>query len=687
MKAKNKGVITLAGIVLGCTLLMDAACVGAREESMDDLLSLSLKELLNVEITGSTLREENLHSVPSSATVFSGEEIRRMGISDMESLMNYVPGFQSFRIDDSGSNYTFSARGRRASGNSREVLVLVDGQRMSNVASAGSSFLTPLLSTENVKRVEFIRGPGSALYGSNAFLGVVNIITDKSLNEIEAAAGSFAGGRAHVNYSYAGDELEAAVFVKYFQDEGEKYSDIYDSTNKHSAATRDPRNGFDLYLSTEYKGWAFKLSHIRRRDEQFYVVGNFSNSFNAYPREYSYANLSYAWNWLQQVDSVVKIGCRHSRMEYHMPLMPAGALAAISTPSGSKPLLTIAPFEEQEPIITFHNALHMTGGYELQFGMEYRRPEMTDITVSNNYDLGDLSNGRFPVRYYAELLPTTPIGKERTRSVLGLYGQYQFSPWKPLTVTAGVRYDRYADFGSSTNPRLALVYRPQKKTALKLLYGEAFRAPAFIETDTINNPLVIGNPDLKPEKSKTWEFIWMQRFERAHFALTWFDALMADSIGIALTDGPFRTFANSGEEKSRGFEFEISAELTDNMLLRGTLTHFTEIPDRAFRESTDMASLIVNYHKNKWNFNLSANRQGDKQFQYKSADGMELRNLGSFVAVNTKLEYDFTSDIMLFAQVDNLFDKDYLTPPQETKNPLGMPNRGRRFEVGVNWAF
>ncbi len=499
--------------------------------------------------------------------------------------------------------------------------------------------------------------------------------------------GSFDAGRAHVNYSYAEDELEAAIFVKYFQDKGEKYSDVFDSLNKRLADTRDPRNSFDLHLSADYKGWAFDLSHTLRKDEQFYVVGNFSNSFNDSSREYTYVNLSYAWNWFEQVDSVLRIGYRHSQNKWHMPLMPAGALANKSKPSGSEPLLVIFPFEEQEPVVKFNNAWHISDDQDLQFGIEYRRPELTDITASNNYDLRDLSSRNFPLRYYGELLPTTPIGKERTRSVLGVYGQYQFSPWEPLTVTAGVRYDDYNDFGSTVNPRLALVYQPMEKTALKLLYGEAFRAPTFSETDVTNNPIRKGNSNLKPEKSKTWELIWVQQFERANFALTYFDALMSDSIGLVPTDSSFLTFANTIEESSRGFEFEVSAELMDNLLLRGTFTHFTETPERAFRESTDMASLILNYHWDKWNFNIGGNWQGDKQFQYKTANGLELRDLDNFMVVNTKLQYELNFDTTLFVQIDNLFDKDYLTPPQESKLPHGMPNRGRGFWLGVNWEF
>lgn len=657
------------------------------KEKINTLLDFSMEELFNTEITGATFSEENLYSVPSSVTVFSGQEIRQMGLTTIESLMNYVPGFQSFRVDESGMTYSFSSRGRRAASNSREVLVLVNGQRMSVIATGGSTMLTPFVSLENVKRIEFIRGPGSALYGSNAFLGVVNIITDTTLNNIEIAAGSFDGFRIARNHTYEKNGIKASTFIKYFQDKGDKFSSIFDTLNQTYADTRDPRRGLDLYIAAEYKNFKLDISHTQRQNKQFYNYGGFSNDFTQTQRKYSYLNLSYQWNWLQNIDSTLRIGYRYSHIQLYIPLLSFGSLTPISQPSSADPLNMIAVYKEQEPIVTLHNSLKVDDKHTLEFGFEYRRPEITDILSANNFDLRDISSKNYPVRYYGDLRYTTPIGKERARSVLGLYGQYKFNPWEPLTITTGVRYDQYADFGSNTSPRFAFVYQPQEKTVLKLLYGEAFRAPSFVETDTVNNPLVIGNPTLHSENSKTWELVWIQKLKNTHFLMTYFDTSITDSIGVQLTNERFRTFSNGGEESIRGIELEVNAELTHNLTLRSTFTHFVDLPERSLRESSNMASLILNYHKGKWNFNISANWQDDKQFQYKTGEGVELKDLSSFSIFNSKLAYQLTSDTTLFTSVSNVLDKEYFTPPQETNNLLGVPNRGRQIEIGVNWAF
>src|SRR3990167_9441370 len=149
----------------------------ARSTPADDLLDLSMEELLEVKITSSTLHDESLKTVPSSMTVFTRADIRRLGLQNLNQLINLVPGYQGSRGDESSLSFPVSSRGRRVGTSGREVLVLVDGQRLNNDWTGGAGQQTSLIPIENVDRVELIRGPGSALYGSNAMMGVINIIT------------------------------------------------------------------------------------------------------------------------------------------------------------------------------------------------------------------------------------------------------------------------------------------------------------------------------------------------------------------------------------------------------------------------------------------------------------------------------------------------------------------------------
>ena len=173
--------------VLVIMLAMTASFPVAAEAKIDDIYNLSLEDLMQIKITSSTLTEKNLRTAPSSVTVFSHDQIKAMGIDYLDDLLNFVPGFQAFRQADSGGEYYHSSRGIRSGTSSREVLILIDGNRV-NAEYAGGS--VHMISLGNIEKVEIIRGPGSAIYGSNAFVGVINITTSSGKNMLSQTLGS-----------------------------------------------------------------------------------------------------------------------------------------------------------------------------------------------------------------------------------------------------------------------------------------------------------------------------------------------------------------------------------------------------------------------------------------------------------------------------------------------------------------
>ena len=149
-----------------------------------DYLEMDLEQLLQVTVTGSTLRDESLKTVPSVVTVFTHEQIVAVGADYLHELLGLVPDYQVTRAGDHGANYTYSVRGRRNGSQAREILLLVDGRIFSNPRSGSSDVVLPLFPVAQIERVEIIRGPGSALYGTGAFTGVINVITRKRATEL-----------------------------------------------------------------------------------------------------------------------------------------------------------------------------------------------------------------------------------------------------------------------------------------------------------------------------------------------------------------------------------------------------------------------------------------------------------------------------------------------------------------------
>lgn len=163
------------------TLLLTLTLTTINAQAAEDIFSLSLQELSQIKITIATRAEETFIDAPSSVTVITRQEIKQLGVRTLIELLNYVPGFQSYMSPQESNTGLIMARGLSKT-YGEHLLFMIDGHRINDEYTAGLTYINRLMSLYNVKQVEFIRGPGSALYGSNAFSGVINIITEKQKN-------------------------------------------------------------------------------------------------------------------------------------------------------------------------------------------------------------------------------------------------------------------------------------------------------------------------------------------------------------------------------------------------------------------------------------------------------------------------------------------------------------------------
>ena len=166
-------------------------------QSFDDLLQLSLDDLLKIKVSIASKHNESILLSSSSVTVFTRAEIKHLGISTFTELLTLVPGFFSM-MDPVESNESFLVMRGHAQKYSNTILFLLDGQRMNEDYTGGFNYITRYFRMEHVERVEIIRGPGSSLYGSNAFTGIINIIT-KHTNKLSASIGEFSSKAVNIS--------------------------------------------------------------------------------------------------------------------------------------------------------------------------------------------------------------------------------------------------------------------------------------------------------------------------------------------------------------------------------------------------------------------------------------------------------------------------------------------------------
>ena len=251
----------------------------------------------------------------------------------------------------------------------------------------------------------------------------------------------------------------------------------------------------------------------------------------------------------------------------------------------------------------------------------------------------------------------------------------------------GLRLDDYRGIGQHVSPRLAVIKQINDVHTVKLLYGEAFRAPGINETDLINNPVQLGNPDLQPETVKTWELIWLAEWKHTALHLGYFDNQFADSIVLFPTgQGQLLRFENRAQSPSKGVEVEMSQEFAPHWLLRMSGMRLTETPQDAFREAKYMLSLMVNYQRSAWNANLSLVQHGSRQM-IANNDANNLLTLDSYQQLDGRLLYAWSNTLDLHFDVNNLLDTDIRSPPQVSSLPEGIPDRGRNWRLGLVWQL
>jgi iron complex outermembrane receptor protein len=204
-----------------CLIPMLSACAGTIEAQTQsrDLTEVSLEDLMNIEVTPVSKSERRLISAPAAIFVITQEDVRRSGLSSLPEILRMAPGLDVAQID--GNKWAVSSRGFNAQF-STKLLVLVDGRPVYNPSNSGVYWEELPAMTEDIDRIEIIRGPGATLWGANAVNGVINIITKPSADTQGGLLSIRAGSDDHtvnsVRYGGRAGKLGAyRVYGTYFR--------------------------------------------------------------------------------------------------------------------------------------------------------------------------------------------------------------------------------------------------------------------------------------------------------------------------------------------------------------------------------------------------------------------------------------------------------------------------------------
>mgnify|MGYP000629446495 CR=1 FL=1 len=662
--------------------------MASQSEPYGDLFQLSLQELMEIEVEVATKTKTQVSLTPSSVTLFTRQHIQNMGFTTLEQLLNYVPGFNASRDVFSGQGHTITPRGRSSNQNSRDVLILINGQRINEEATGGATQISRYISLGNVKQVEVIRGPGSALYGSNAFLGVVNLVTHNQLNETSFGIGSAGQSQIDGHFSTDVSGWHSSVFATMGHDPGVSYptngsgfdSTTTDANNRQQLFVRSQKNGIKL---------SARFAHMHMSD--FYLFGFLSNGINRYQTQSRFLRADYQMinEPNQQLDSYLSI--THSQGEALIRVADSSVMAGLNdagVTTGRDDFL--AGFLSESSDLTLGMNWHVTLNeqHSITSGFELRESDLIKQKNQNNYELVDfidvivLGNAG-TIAFYDEVIETTDSAKLGARTVTGLYAQDEYHWRQNMVSTLGVRFDHYSDFGSSLNPRAALAYELNDRMHFKVMYGEAFRAPSPIELTVKNSPAELGNASLDAEKIRTLELFAGYRATSMQLGITVFENEISDSINqVPLANDPRVTYENSGASRNGGWELEFNYQLNPNLQLISNVTQYEKLNNPSVSSPKTLASFMLNFQREAFNLNLNGLYRSNRQQTLPTVE-----NLGSYWQFNAMSRYRMKPSLELSLGINNLTDENINSVAFSTNMPGGVPNRGRELTINLKWKL
>jgi outer membrane receptor for ferrienterochelin and colicins len=543
-----------AGRHAAFVILISGSALAA--QSSDKLLELDLEELVKIQVRsvyGASKFLQKVTNAPASVSVVSADDIHTYGYRTLADILRGAYGFNATY----DRNYEFiGVRGFQRPGdyNSR-ILVLVDGHRTNDPIYDGASVGTDFpIDVELIDRIEIIRGPSSSIYGTNAFFAVVNIITRKPKGtglQVSADRASLDTNRSRVAYGNTfSNGLDLLVSGSVYGSAGQSklYFPEFDSaeTNSGIAANVDRDSYSRLYTSAAFKGFKFQGVYGSRLKQV--PTASFGSVFND-PQTKTID----ARGWTDLSYDRILGGVQFAGRVYYDDQSYQGwyADAAGTYRDYDNAKWWGTELSGQKTVFSRHN---------LKAGIEYR-------------DNFGLEQGG------AYLGPTTDetmnqgFRDERSSHVAAGYIQDEYTITPYLLLNGGIRHDRYPGFGGTTNPRFGLIVRPREKTALKFLWGQAFRAPNAYEL-YYQSGYIRSNTNLKPENIRTAELAVEHYFaDHYRFSAGVHTSHVRNLITQADSEVYGFGFQNLGATTSKGLELEFEGKWESGVAGRVSYTY------------------------------------------------------------------------------------------------------------------
>ena len=636
----------------------------------DETIDL-LRELDNASRI-STKTKLNINKTPSIVSVLHANELQKLGITDLYTALETVPGIE-ISMGMAGAKQ-INMRGSKSLVTDK-LKFMIDGISINNELSGANHFYLNM-PIENIERIEIIRGPASALYGSFAHIGVINVITkastyNKNTLFIKASSEGLTslGFTQHLKNKKIKIALTGSCVKNEDSREYNSYSLLPSSETFHSYEDFTSKAiGLNLNFYNDF----FFTSKYLELDTQNYF-GYAAWPITKDPKHLLHTSFINELTYNPYITKNLSLNLKAGYKEYKLK----GSSRIVPYPQYD--LIGEGDYAEQSLYsdLSLNYKIH---SHDIILGtyLSHTQADNTSYKVSNPLVSEETTIS----------IEGGGLKEKMSRDQYAIYVSdiYTISPkW---STNLGIRYDYFSDTDSGVAPKAALLYSYDEKQSYKLLYQHSFRVPAFTELYGSEIPY-IGDETLKPETINTLEFAYnFQETFDSWFTINFFYSHLEDFI----YKDPSYQFQNGGKSISYGSEVEFKFPIYDTMTFQSNYS-YVNMQD----EDSNDAPFIANHLANiMFSYQISRHWNAGSRVRYVGERSRETGDLREALPAYTKVDQTFTysfKTLTLQASCKNIFDTDVLFP-----SPLGngitsgtyeedLPQNGRTFWLNAEWKF
>lgn len=662
--------------ILFCSLLVP--CEAIAEKKADSSLSALqeeihwLQEESFVSIATKTL--ENIEKSGATISIITAKELRDMGARNLMDALKRVPGLGVNQFNMGMSSV--EVRGVKTDFGEK-VLFLVNGHPINNnLVNGGAQSSYNNFIVDDIQKVEIIRGPGSALYGANAFIAVINIITKeaKDINgtTLSVGAGSYNTRKMNLSYGNDGGPIEIAINLNAFDTDGFK-GDIESDAILAIGEAEYWRQRYELGFQLNSGNYSLQGKYLQRQSGPFLGAINVLNDDSEQEYIEYFIEAGYQRTISNKLSFNSTLYLDHFQFDNLWELFP-------ESPANPDGFLVRSPIKHDKHGAEIQLEYQISHQHKLLGGLMGEHQSQYDVEFWSNNGTGPLQN----------ISSVANWNGSHNRDILAAFVQDIWDINKDLRLISGARYDHYSDFGGSFNPRASLMWEFIENYNLIATYGSAFRAPTFGELYNINNPSIVGNPDVKPEEIDTFELgVNGNLTKRTKASITLFQNNIEELITSTPTLSSVNESGNKGELKVQGAEMELSSRLRSGSNF--SLNYTYQYP---VNQLTDKRVADVPIHKANASFNFRHSKYVNAyagilyRGSLNRADGDTRSKVDDFFTLDLALTIqNYIDNLDIKASVYNLFDKQYFDPSPAGVMVSDYPKQGRDLMVEFSYKL